>query len=147
MDNKIIRNKERNIYEALIPVFALVGMLAYNVFVYGDDGNKYLDLYGGHAVISIGHSHPQYVNSIKNQIEKIGFYSNSVQNPLQNKLSEKLNEISGCKDYQLFLCNSGAEANENAIKLASFHNKKLISQAYDNMTGKAKCCVLCCNGI
>ena len=105
---------------------------ANDVFVYGDDGKKYLDLYGGHAVISIGHSHPQYVNSIKNQIEKIGFYSNSVQNPLQNKLSEKLNEISGCKDYQLFLCNSGAEANENAIKLASFHNKKSRLLAFNN---------------
>lgn len=114
------------------PLYDVTPIKANDVFVYGDDGKKYLDLYGGHAVISIGHSHPQYVNSIKNQIEKIGFYSNSVQNPLQNKLSEKLNEISGCKDYQLFLCNSGAEANENAIKLASFHNKKSRLLAFNN---------------
>ena len=114
------------------PLYDVTPVKANDVFVYGDDGKKYLDLYGGHAVISIGHSHPQYVNSIKNQIEKIGFYSNSVQNPLQNKLSEKLNEISGCKDYQLFLCNSGAEANENAIKLASFHNKKSRLLAFNN---------------
>ncbi|MCA0151990.1 aspartate aminotransferase family protein [Winogradskyella vincentii] len=114
------------------PLYDVTPVKANDVFVYGDDGNKYLDLYGGHAVISIGHSHPLYVNSIKNQIEKIGFYSNSVQNPLQNKLSEKLNEISGCKDYQLFLCNSGAEANENAIKLASFHNKKSRLLAFNN---------------
>ena len=114
------------------PLYDVTPVKANDVFVYGDDGKKYLDLYGGHAVISIGHSHTQYVNSIKNQIEKIGFYSNSVQNPLQNKLSEKLNEISGCKDYQLFLCNSGAEANENAIKLASFHNKKSRLLAFNN---------------
>jgi len=114
------------------PLYDVTPVKANDVFVYGDDGKKYLDLYGGHAVISIGHSHPQYVNSIKNQIEKIGFYSNSVQNPLQNKLSKKLNEISGCKDYQLFLCNSGAEANENAIKLASFHNKKSRLLAFNN---------------
>jgi acetylornithine aminotransferase len=114
------------------PLYDVTPVKAKDVFVYGDDGKKYLDLYGGHAVISIGHSHPVYVNSIKNQIENIGFYSNSVQNPLQDKLSKKLNKISGCADYQLFLCNSGAEANENAIKLASFYNNKSRLLAFHN---------------
>ncbi|WP_411893413.1 aspartate aminotransferase family protein [Winogradskyella sp. A2] len=114
------------------PLYEVTPVKAKDVFVYGDDGKKYLDLYGGHAVISIGHSHPDYVNSIKNQIDNIGFYSNSVQNPLQNKLCKKLNRISGCSDYQLFLCNSGAEANENAIKLASFYNNKSRLLAFHN---------------
>jgi acetylornithine/N-succinyldiaminopimelate aminotransferase len=92
-------------------------------------GNNYLDLYGGHAVISIGHSHPHYVSSITNQLQQIGFYSNSVYIKLQNELAEKLGKLSGYEDYALFLCNSGAEANENAMKLASFHNqrKKIIA--------------------
>lgn len=85
---------------------------------------QYLDLYGGHAVISIGHSHPYYTSLLKNQIDKIGFYSNSVVNRLQDELCKKLGELSGYIDYSLFLCNSGAEANENAIKLASFHTGK-----------------------
>ena len=93
-------------------------------FVYDDKGNKYLDLYGGHAVISIGHSNPYYVKRISDQLLKIGFYSNSVIISLQQELAEKLGRISGYVDYALFLCNSGAEANENAIKLASFHNGK-----------------------
>ena len=114
------------------PLYDVTPVKAQDVFVYGDDGKKYLDLYGGHAVISIGHSHPEYVNSIKNQIEKIGFYSNSVQNPLQEELSNRINTVSGCNDYQLFLCNSGAEANENAIKLASFHNNKSRILAFHN---------------
>lgn len=92
--------------------------------VWDNEGTEYLDLYGGHAVISIGHSHPHYVKSIQNQVAKIGFYSNSVQNSLQQKLAEKLGEQSGYQDYSLFLCNSGAEANENALKLASFHTGK-----------------------
>lgn len=94
-----------------------------------DKNEKYLDLYGGHAVISVGHSHPYYIEKIKNQLEKISFYSNSVQNPLQEELASKLGEQSGYDDYNLFLCNSGAEANENALKLASFHNgrKKIIA--------------------
>jgi len=97
--------------------------------VWDSEGKKYLDLYGGHAVISIGHSHPHYIEKITNQLSDIGFYSNSIQNPLQTELAEKLGEISGYTDYQLFLCNSGAEANENAIKLASFvtGKKKFIS--------------------
>lgn len=89
-------------------------------WVYTADGTPYLDLYGGHAVISIGHSHPKYVEAIKKQIEKMGFYSNSVENSLQQTLADKLGKACGYDDYQLFLCNSGAEANENAMKLASF---------------------------
>jgi acetylornithine aminotransferase len=88
------------------------------------DGKEYLDMYGGHAVISIGHSHPLYVEAIKTQVEKLGFYSNSVENSLQSELAQKLGKISGYSDYSLFLCNSGAEANENAMKLASFHTGK-----------------------
>jgi len=98
-------------------------------FIWDDKDEKYLDLYGGNAVISIGHSHPHYVKTLSEQIEKIGFYSNSVNLPIQKQLAELLGKISGYSDYQLFLCNSGAEANENAMKLASFHNgkKKIIS--------------------
>ncbi|MEA4979413.1 MAG: aspartate aminotransferase family protein [Petrimonas sp.] len=92
--------------------------------VWDRDGVEYLDFYGGHAVISIGHSHPVYVKAIQEQVEKIGFYSNSVVNSLQAELAEKLGEQSGYPDYSLFLCNSGAEANENALKLASFHTGK-----------------------
>ncbi len=88
------------------------------------NGKEYLDFYGGHAVISIGHSHPQYVRAIQKQVERIGFYSNSVQNSLQKELAEKLAGQSGYPDYALFLCNSGAEANENALKAASFHTGK-----------------------
>jgi len=98
-------------------------------YVWDDKGEQYLDLYGGHAVISIGHTHPHWVKRIEDQLEKIAFYSNSVKIPLQKQLSEKLGKISGKEDYQLFLCNSGAEANENALKLASFHNgkKKIVA--------------------
>ncbi|MFY8128746.1 MAG: aspartate aminotransferase family protein [Chitinophagaceae bacterium] len=98
-------------------------------FVWSDNGQQYLDMYGGHAVISIGHTHPHYVQRIQDQLHKIGFYSNSIQIPLQQELAKKIGEVSGKKDYQLFLVNSGAEANENALKLASFHNnrKKIIS--------------------
>lgn len=92
--------------------------------VWDNDGQEYLDLYGGHAVISIGHSHPKYVKAIQDQVEKIGFYSNSVLNSLQVEFAEKLGEQSGYEGYSLFLCNSGAEANENALKLASFYTGK-----------------------
>ncbi len=111
------------------PLFNIEPVKARGSWLWDKQGNKYLDLYGGHAVISIGHSHPHYVDALKNQLDKIGFYSNSVQNPLQEQLSEKLGEVSGYPDYQLFLCNSGAEANENALKLASFVNgrKKVIA--------------------
>ena len=88
--------------------------------VFTADGSEYLDLYGGHAVISIGHAHPKYVKAVSDQVARLGFYSNSVQNSLQTQLAEKLGRLSGYPDYSLFLCNSGAEANENAMKLASF---------------------------
>src|SRR5437868_1221715 len=98
-------------------------------YVWDDKGQKYLDLYGGHAVISIGHSHPHYVKRLTDQLNQIAFYSNSVQNKLQEEFARKLGEISGYPQYQLFLCNSGAEANENALKLASFvtGRKKVIA--------------------
>ena len=97
--------------------------------VWDAEGQEYLDLYGGHAVISIGHTHPHYVKRVTEQLNKVGFYSNSVKIPLQVELAEKLGKVSGKTDYQLFLCNSGAEANENALKLASFYNgrKKVIA--------------------
>jgi acetylornithine/N-succinyldiaminopimelate aminotransferase len=97
--------------------------------VWDAQGTEYLDLYGGHAVISIGHTHPHYVRRLENQLHKLGFYSNSIEIPLQQELAEKLGRVSGKEDYQLFLVNSGAEANENALKLASFYNgrKKIIA--------------------
>lgn len=97
---------------------------AENCKLWDENGTEYLDFYGGHAVISVGHSHPFYVEKIKNQLDKIGFYSNSVINKLQEELAEKLGKISGYEDYNLFLCNSGAEANENALKIASFISRK-----------------------
>ena len=110
-------------------------------YVWDDKGDQYLDLYGGHAVISIGHTHPHWVKRIEEQLEKIAFYSNSIKIPLQQELAEKLGKISGKEDYHLFLCNSGAEANENALKLASFHNgrKKVIafSKAFHGRTSLA----------
>lgn len=98
-------------------------------YVWDDKGQKYLDMYGGHAVISIGHTHEHFVKSITDQLHKIAFYSNSIQIPIQKRLAQLLGEVSGKKDYQLFLCNSGAEANENALKLASFYNgrKKIVT--------------------
>ncbi|CCZ07836.1 aminotransferase class III-fold pyridoxal phosphate-dependent enzyme [uncultured Culturomica sp.] len=98
----------------------LVPIEAKGSYIWDDKGVKYLDFYGGHAVISIGHSHPVYVDKIAGQLHKIGFYSNAVKNPLQEKLAEELCRTSGYEHYNLFLCNSGAEANENALKLASF---------------------------
>lgn len=97
--------------------------------VWDEQNHEYLDLYGGHAVISIGHTHPHWVHRIEEQLKKIAFYSNSIKIPIQEELAHKLGEVSGKKDYQLFLCNSGAEANENALKLASFHTgrKKIIA--------------------
>ena len=93
-------------------------------YVYTADGTEYLDLYGGHAVISVGHAHPHYVEAVSKQVAQLGFYSNSVENSLQVQFAEKLGKASAYDDYSLFLCNSGAEANENAIKLASFHSGK-----------------------
>ncbi len=110
-------------------------------FVYDAAGTEYLDLYGGHAVISIGHAQPDYVRAVQEQVARLGFYSNSVENSLQVKLAEKLGRISGYDDYRLFLCNSGAEANENALKLASFHTgrKKVlaIAKAFHGRTSGA----------
>jgi len=114
------------------PLYDVTPVSAKDVYVYDEKGIEHLDLYGGHAVISIGHSHPRYVSAISNQVQKLGFYSNAIQNPLQVKLADKLEVLSGCKDYQLFLCNSGAEANENALKLASFHNGKHKILAFNN---------------
>lgn len=111
------------------PLFDVTPVRGEGIYLYDENGERYMDLYGGHAVISIGHSHPQYVAMLTDQIENLGFYSNSVKIPMQQELADKLGELSGYNDYQLFLCNSGAEANENALKLASFHNgrKKVIA--------------------
>ena len=110
-------------------------------YVWDNNGVQYLDMYGGHAVISIGHTHPHWVRRIEEQLNKIAFYSNSVRIPIQQQLAEKLAQVSGKTDYQLFLVNSGAEANENALKLASFHNgrKKIIafSKAFHGRTSLA----------
>lgn len=114
------------------PLFNITPIKAKDVYVYDEYNTEYLDLYGGHAVISIGHSHPNYVSKLQEQVANIGFYSNSIQNPLQVELAEKLTQMSGCNDYQLFLCNSGAEANENALKLASFHTEKSKIIAFNN---------------
>lgn len=114
------------------PLFDITPVKAKDVYVYDDKGIEYLDLYGGHAVISIGHSHPKYVDAISHQVANLGFYSNSIQNPLQEELAQKLGQLSCCIDYDLFLCNSGAEANENALKLASFHTQKKKIIAFKN---------------
>ncbi|MDP5100482.1 MAG: aminotransferase class III-fold pyridoxal phosphate-dependent enzyme, partial [Nonlabens sp.] len=114
------------------PLFDITPVRAKDVYVYDENDTQYLDLYGGHAVISIGHSHPKYVERISAQVAAIGFYSNSIQNPLQEALAVKLEEMSGCAGYELFMCNSGAEANENALKLASFHNGKHKVVAFKN---------------
>lgn len=111
------------------PLFDITPVKAEGSYIWDDKGNRYLDLYGGHAVISIGHKHPHYVKKLTDQLNGIAFYSNAVKMPMQAELAEKLGKLSGYEDYSLFLCNSGAEANENALKLASFHNgrKKIIA--------------------
>jgi len=114
------------------PLYNVTPVKAKGIEVWDDKGEKYLDFYGGHAVISIGHTHPHYVKRIKKQLEQMAFYSNSVQNPLQSALAEKLGQMSGCEDYDLFMCNSGAEANENALKMASFHTGKSKVIAFTN---------------
>jgi acetylornithine aminotransferase len=106
------------------PLVDITPVRALGATLWDDQGQQYLDFYGGHAVISIGHSHPHYVQRLSEQLQNIGFYSNSVQIPIQRELATKLGEVSGYPDYTLFLCNSGAEANENALKLASFHTGK-----------------------
>lgn len=114
------------------PLYDVTPVKAKGVYVYDENKTKYLDLYGGHAVISIGHGHPKYVEAITNQVVELGFYSNAIQNPLQVELADKLEVLSGCKNYELFLCNSGAEANENALKLASFKTRKSRIIAFKN---------------
>lgn len=113
----------------VFPLFDLNIVKGNGCYVYDEKGNEYLDLYGGHAVISVGHTHPYYVEKVTDQLNKLGFYSNSVINELQQEVAQKLGEQCGYPDYFLFLINSGAEANENAIKLASFHNgrKKVLA--------------------
>ncbi|MGC4022211.1 MAG: aminotransferase class III-fold pyridoxal phosphate-dependent enzyme [Cyclobacteriaceae bacterium] len=123
------------------PLFPIEPVKAEGSWLWDKEGKKYLDLYGGHAVISIGHNHPHFVERLKSQLDKISFYSNSVKNSLQEELAEKLGKLSGYPDYELFLCNSGAEANENALKLASFvtGRKKVIafSKAFHGRTSGA----------
>ncbi|WP_282178507.1 aspartate aminotransferase family protein [Maribacter stanieri] len=114
------------------PLYNVTPVSAKGIVVTDDKGQDYLDFYGGHAVISIGHTHPHYVQRLKDQLDKIGFYSNAVQNPLQEELAEKLGVISKCEDYNLFMCNSGAEANENALKMASFTTGKSKIIAFNN---------------
>ena len=123
--NNNIKMNPFNVY----PLYNVTPVKAKGCYVWDNKNTKYLDLYGGHGVISIGHTHPHYVEKLKSQLDKIGFYSNSIQNPLQVELAKKLGKISGCENYDLFLCNSGAEANENALKLASFKTgkKRVIS--------------------
>lgn len=123
------------------PLYPIEIVRAQGSQLWDAQGQSYLDLYGGHAVISVGHSHPKYVQAIKNQLDRIGFYSNSIQIPGQIRLAEQLGRIAGYPEYDLFLCNSGAEANENALKLASFHTgrKKVIafSSAFHGRTAGA----------
>lgn len=117
-----------NIFD-VYPINDIEPVKALGSTIWDSEGNEYLDLYGGHAVISVGHSHPYYVRKLTKQLKNIGFYSNSVKISMQNELADKLGKLSGLKDYSLFLANSGAEANENALKLASFYNgrKKIIA--------------------
>ena len=126
------------------PLIDVTPVKAEGSYFWDENGTEYLDLYGGHAVISIGHSHPTYVKYITEQLNNIGFYSNYVKIPIQNQVAEQLTKLSGYNDYTLFLCNSGAEANENAIKLASFHTgkKKIIyfSGAFHGRTAAAVAC-------
>ncbi len=114
------------------PLFDVTPVRAKDVNIFDKNGVEYLDLYGGHAVISIGHSHPTYVQNLSEQLNQIGFYSNAVKNPLQIQLAEKLAIASNCNNYELFMCSSGAEANENALKLASFHTNKPSIIAFEN---------------
>ena len=126
------------------PLIDVTPVKAEGSYFWDENGAEYLDLYGGHAVISIGHSHPTYVKYITEQLNNIGFYSNYVKIPIQNQVAEQLTKLSGYNEYTLFLCNSGAEANENAIKLASFHTEKkriiYFSGAFHGRTAAAVAC-------
>ena len=114
------------------PLYNITPVKALDCTIIDNNGVEYLDLYGGHGVISIGHTQPDYVAKLKNQLDNIGFYSNAIQNPLQVELAEKLGKLSHYEEYTLFLCSSGAEANENALKLASFHNGKSRVISFEN---------------
>ena len=113
------------------PLYNVTPVSGKGIHVYDENNTEYLDFYGGHAVISIGHSHSNYIDAITSQVQTLGFYSNAIQNPLQKQLADKIEVISGCQDYELFLCNSGAEANENALKLASFKTNKARVVAFN----------------
>ena len=123
------------------PLFNIAIQKGKGCKVWDSEGQEYLDLYGGHAVISIGHCHPHYIEKMTVQLNNLGFYSNSVINPLQQQLAERLGKASGYDDYQLFLINSGAEANENALKLASFYNGRTrvlaVEKAFHGRTSLA----------
>ena len=124
------------------PLYNVTPVRAKDVFVYDQHNKEYLDLYGGHAVISIGHSHPHYVEKIKQQLMQIGFYSNAIQNPLQQKLADAIGEQSCLHEHKLFLCSTGAEAIENALKLASFHtNRKKIIAFHNAFHGRTSAAV------
>jgi len=130
------------------PLYSVTLVKAKGCHVWDDRNTKYLDLYGGHGVISIGHTHPYYVEKLKNQLDKIGFYSNSIQNPFQVELAKKLGKVSGCENYDLFLCNSGAEANENALKLASFKTgKKRVISFKNSFHGRTSAAVAATDNI
>lgn len=114
------------------PLYNVTPVKALDCKIYDDKGIEYLDLYSGHGVISIGHSHPEYNDKLKTQLDQLSFYSNAIQNPLQVELANKLGKLSGCEEYSLFLCSSGAEANENALKTASFHTNKSRVISFNN---------------
>ncbi|MFB3388490.1 aspartate aminotransferase family protein [Flavobacterium sp. LAR06] len=124
------------------PLYDITPVKAVDCTITDINGVEYLDLYSGHGVISIGHTQPDYVEKLKNQLDHLGFYSNAIQNPLQVELAEKLGKLSGLEDYELFLCSSGAEANENALKLASFHNgKSRVVAFYNSFHGRTSAAV------
>lgn len=114
------------------PLYNVTPVTALDCKIYDNNGIEYLDLYSGHGVISIGHSHPEYNAKLKAQLDKLSFYSNAIQNPLQVELADKLGKLSNCEEYSLFLCSSGAEANENALKMASFHTNKSRVISFNN---------------
>lgn len=129
--HEFIRGKKRKMkLFDVYPLYNLKPVRGEGNYVYDEKGEAYLDLYGGHAVISIGHAHPHYIAKITKQLHALGFYSNSIVNDLQTELAQKLGALSGCDSYNLFLCNSGAEANENALKMASFHNGRTKVMAF-----------------
>jgi acetylornithine/N-succinyldiaminopimelate aminotransferase len=124
------------------PLYNVTPVQALDCKIYDDKGIEYLDLYSGHGVISVGHSHPEYNAKLKAQLDQLSFYSNAIQNPLQVELAEKLGKLSGCEEYSLFLCSSGAEANENALKMASFHtNKSRVISFHNAFHGRTSAAV------